>query len=127
EVDLRAAELLRQAPGMEDRAWPANVVAEQAGQFPLEVLALADFLIGGVDVVHGLLEVRRHQLTTVGAEKAAGVGHGGEARIMGHASGPCCVVVRDGQSIGGIAPPALRRISPPAVSGLRWPGAAGRR
>ncbi|MCY1404061.1 hypothetical protein D9M71_192610 [compost metagenome] len=79
EVDLRAAKLRGQALGMEDRAGTADVVGEQGGQLLLEIGALADFLIGGVDIDHGLLELWRHQLAAIGAEVAVGVRHGGEA------------------------------------------------
>ncbi len=61
-------ELVRQAAGVEDGAGAADVVGKQRGEFLLEVFALADGFVGDVDVVHGLLEVRGHQLTTVGAE-----------------------------------------------------------
>ncbi len=84
QVNLRATELLGEAPSMEDRARPAHVVGEQGCQFLLEILALADLFVGQVDVVHRLLEVRRHQLATVGAEVAVGVGHGSETRIGRH-------------------------------------------
>ncbi|MNJ48047.1 hypothetical protein D3C77_432280 [compost metagenome] len=84
QVDLRAAELFRQAPGVEDRAGASDVVGEQTGQFLLEVFALADFLVGGVDVVHCLLEVRRYQLAAVGAEVAERVGHGCKVRVLSH-------------------------------------------
>ncbi len=83
-MDLRAAELFGEAPGVEDRARPAHIVGEQCRQFLLEILALADFLVGQVDVVHGLLEVRRDQLAAVGAEVSVGVGHGSETRIGRH-------------------------------------------
>jgi len=84
QINLRTAELLGQPPRMEDRAWPTHVVGEQCGQFLLEVIALANFLVGEVDVVHRLLEVRWDQLAAIGAEISVGVGHGGEARIGRH-------------------------------------------
>jgi len=84
QVNLRTTELLGQPPRMEDRARPAHIVGEQCGQFLLEILALADFLVGQVDVVHGLLEVRRDQLAAVGAEVSVGVGHGSETSIGRH-------------------------------------------
>ena len=78
EVDLRAAQQARQALGMKNRAGAAHVVSEQLCQLVLEILALGDLGIGGVDVVHGLLEVRRHQLAPVGTEETSSVRHGGE-------------------------------------------------
>src|SRR5690606_39602728 len=36
------------------------------------------------DLIHGLLQVRRHQLAAIGAEVTAGVGHGGETRVLCH-------------------------------------------
>ncbi|MNC35324.1 hypothetical protein D3C75_838040 [compost metagenome] len=87
EVDLRTAEFFAQAAGMEDRAGAADVVGEQTGQLLLEIFALADLLVGGVDLVHHLLEVRWHQLAAIGAEVAAGIGHGGKTVGSAHAIG----------------------------------------
>ncbi|MOA27489.1 hypothetical protein D3C78_1483700 [compost metagenome] len=84
EVDLRAAKLGGQPLGMEDRAGTADIVGEQRSQLFLEIGALADFLVGGLDIVHRLLELRGHQLAAVGAEVAVGVRHGGEAGRSTH-------------------------------------------
>ena len=77
EVDLRAAQLLRQPPRMEDRARTAHVVGQQCRQLLLEVRTLPDRLVGGVDVVHHLLQYRRHQLPPIGAKIALGIGQVG--------------------------------------------------
>ena len=77
EMDLRAAQLLRQPPCMEDRARPTHVVGLQRRQLLLEVRPLPDCLVGGVDVVHRLLQYRRHQLPPIGAKIALGIGQVG--------------------------------------------------
>ena len=77
EVDLRATQLLRQPPCMEDRARTAHVVGLQCRQLFLEVRPLPDCLVGGVDVVHRLLQYRWHQLPPIGAKIAPGIGQVG--------------------------------------------------
>ncbi len=55
QVDLRPAQLLRQAAGVKDGTGAAHVVGKQLGQLVLKVLALGDVGISGVDGVHRLL------------------------------------------------------------------------
>ena len=78
EVDLRSAQLLRQAAGVKNGAGAAHIVGKQLGQFILKVLPLGDFSVGGVDGIHGLFEVGRDELAAVGAKKSLGIGHRGK-------------------------------------------------
>ena len=87
EMNLRAAELFRQPLGVEDRTRATDVIGKQTGQLLLKVFALTDFFVCGVDIIHCLLQLRRYQLTTIGAEVAVGIGHGGKTRVLGHGLG----------------------------------------
>ena len=78
EVDLRSAQLLRQAAGVKNGAGAAHIVGKQLGQFILKVLPLGDFSVGGVDGIHGLFKVGRDELAAVGAKKSLGIGHRGK-------------------------------------------------
>ena len=74
-MDLRAAQLLRQAPGMEDGAGAAHIVLEQLLELVLEILALHDLLVGLGNIVHCLFQMRRHQLATIVTKETVGIGH----------------------------------------------------
>jgi hypothetical protein len=76
EVDLGAAELVGEAAAVEDGRGAAGVGRVEEGELVLELLGLGDLLVGDGNVVHGLLEVRGHELAAVGTEVALGVGHG---------------------------------------------------
>jgi hypothetical protein len=86
EMDLRAAQLIGQAPGVKDGAGSAHIVGKQRGQLVLEVLAFDDLFIGCGDLVHALLELWRHELAAVGAEEALRIGHG--LGVLGHGLSP---------------------------------------
>ena len=77
QVNLRPAQLLRQPPCMKNRTGPAHIIGHQRRQLILKVGLLTDRLVGRVDVIHRLLQRRRHQLSAVAAKIALRIGKTG--------------------------------------------------
>ena len=76
EMNLRAAQLVRQALGVKDGAGATHIVGKQRSQLVLKVLALHDFLVSGSNFVHALLQLWWHQLAAIGAKESLCIRHG---------------------------------------------------